>query len=161
MRACLQCLVVVALMMLVGCGKTAYQPAKSSRVAATSKGYVRDGITYPHGLGGGLVEALHDSPRAQVEARKARGFMVAGFLCAGGGLALEALGVGMMVAGSERDEATGRGQLNTLGTVGAGIALGGIVTALVGAALATHAAAHATDAVNIHNDSVEATPPQP
>lgn len=57
-----QCLVVPGVSLLLGCGRTAYQPAKSARVAATSDGYVRDGIVYPAGFGGGLVEALHVSP---------------------------------------------------------------------------------------------------
>src|SRR6188474_2640546 len=107
MCRCARFVLIIALPVTAACGKTSYTPAKSPRVSVTSDGFVRDGMTYPTGLGGGLVDALHDSPRAQSEARTARSFAIGGFVCSIGGLTLEGVGLGMMVAGSERDDATG------------------------------------------------------
>jgi hypothetical protein len=151
------------LSMLSGCGSTQYKPIKSPRVSYTSDGFVRDGVTYPEGLGGGLVQAVQGNPRAEAEARSARSLTIASVVCMGGAVVALGTGIGLMAVGSRRDEMTGEPSSQTTVDVGGVVALGALALDVAALLLVSRANARAHDAINIYNDGVELqrTSPKP
>jgi hypothetical protein len=143
------------LSLLSACGSTQYKPIKSPRVSVTSDGFVRDGVTYPAGLGGGLVEAVHGNPSAEEDARKAKGLLIGSVVCLGGAVVSMGTGFGLVVAGTKTDESTGKVSSTPVATVGGILLLGSLALDVVGLILAHRANARAHDAINIYNDGVE------
>lgn len=157
-------LALLALGVVTGaCGGTAYEPARSPRIARVSNALVRDGKRYEEGLGGGVVEAVAGNPRAEREAERGHNLVIGGFVCSFAGLVAEGTGVGLMISGLEKND-QGRLELDSRGTWGLGLTLGGVATALVGVVVMASGQAHQQDAINIYNDGVSGPPspaPQP
>jgi hypothetical protein len=90
---------MLASVAMAACGGTAYEPARSPRIAWVSNGLVRDGKRYETGLGGGVVEAVAGNPRAQREAERGRGLVIGGFVCSVAGIVTEGVGLGLAFTG--------------------------------------------------------------
>ena len=134
---------VTAALVGLGCGTT-YTPRATGHVGlVVSHGgayYVKDGKRTPVGpLGGDLAALVATSPTAVAEARAARADLSVGVPCYATGIGGVALGI---LAFS--------GPVGWV-VVGAGAAIAGTGLGLMGAGLT-----HAVDAVNIHNDAVDA-----
>ncbi len=86
---------------------------KSGRVAMTSNGYVRDGVTYPNTFGG-LADAVKDNPRAHEKAEHASNLFTNGLITGGLGLAGEVGGIVLVATGTKHDDRTGETSTTTM-----------------------------------------------
>lgn len=134
---------IVAALLGLGCGTT-YAPRPTAHVSLViSRGgayYVKQGQRSPVGpLGGDLAALVSETPAAVAHAKAARADLSVGVPCYITGLGGVVVGI-LAVSGP-------------LGwvVIGAGGAIGGTGLGLMGAGLT-----HAVDAVNIHNDAVDA-----
>ncbi|HEX2656772.1 MAG TPA: hypothetical protein VHU40_00815 [Polyangia bacterium] len=130
-------------LLALGCGTT-YTPRPTAHVGVViSRGgayYVKNGQRTPVGpLGGDLAALVSESPAALAHAKAARADLSVGVPCYITGLGSVVVGI-LAFSGP-------------VGWVmmGAGGAIGGTGLGLMGAGLT-----HAVDAVNIHNDAVDA-----
>jgi hypothetical protein len=155
MRALVSCLLLAA-PLTSACTSTHYEPARSPHLVKVSEGYIRDGLKYPEGFGGGLVEAVHGCARAEAEARSARTHNIVGLVLSGAGLTLEGTGIVLALAGAGHDKSTQESTLSTSGKVGVAVALTGVVTTIVGGIVAADGPPKAMDAINMCNDEIDA-----
>jgi len=162
MNRCLGSWLLVCLV-TTGCGTTAYEPARSPRIAMVSGAYVRDGTRYSAGFASGLEEAVRGNPRAEDEARSAHGLMIGGFVVTIAGATAAGTGAAVWATGVRTDDA-GKIHSTSQSNIGAGVFLGGFLVECIGVALSNSGRAHELDAINIYNDGVSlpaAQPPSP
>jgi hypothetical protein len=144
-------LAATTLVAITGCS-THYVPRHAGLVAMTMRDgkpvYVRDGVSFEHGLlGGGLVDAVAGNPAATVAAREYHDRMSTGLFAS-------LVGIVAMIGGTTFSvgELAQEGDHNHTAGVAALVALGGMVLALTGASYAASAEPYRWDAINIFND---------
>jgi len=137
---------------------SSYEPARSPRIATVMDGgqptFVKDGQHFGSQVWGtGLVDAVEGNPRAEHHARVGRNLIAGGFALSIVGLATE-IG-GLVVAVHDQDQSPGHSSASGLAV---GLIVGGLVAALAGGVMIGAGQPHIYDAINIYNDSLEASP---
>jgi len=157
--------VTVALALLSEACSSSYQPARSPRISVIQEGgsptLVRDGQTYSVGLfGGGLGDAVEGNPAADEHATTYKTLSIAGWSVYVAGLGSSIAGIYLLADSNRGGGDSGQE------TAGAALALGGVAALVTSLVLISTAQPHLWDAVNIYNDSVDASlaypmPPPP
>jgi hypothetical protein len=141
-------LALVVVLGVTGCGATSsYRVADSPRVSIV---YDHGAKVYKNGKRyKDLLDAVADNPRAREEARAAQSIAVTSSWLVVGGWGLDiAAGTLIGVGAADHDK--------TLAWAGIGTAGAAMVVEIIAIAVASSAAPHVVDAINIYNDDVEA-----
>jgi hypothetical protein len=151
--------VVLASVLLGGCGATIYTPRPSPRIQVVPDGsqivLVKNGHRYATGtLGGAVEEAVEGNPQAEEEAREYRHRGIAGFILSTVGSVTAGVGAGVLI-GNEFQQNPSDG----LRDASIGMTIGGAVLSLVGSFIVSSAQPHLWNAINIYNDSLPAAYP--
>jgi len=148
--------VLLVLIFTQGC-TSSYEPARSPRIETVVDGgqptFVKDGVHFGGPVWGtGLVDAVHDNPRAEHHARVGRNLIVGGFVVSMAGLGAE---IGGLVVSAKANSSTAPDANSGLGTA---LVIGGLVVALTGVGMMLAGQPHVYDAINIYNDGIAARP---
>jgi len=152
-------LLIISFVLAPACASSQYQP-KARRFVS---GAVNAGVPklrrcdQTQVLGpffSGVPELFPADSAAQAPALQAkRNQTTAGILSIGGSV-LSGVGTAFVAVDLADDDGPGTNDIETLGAVGFGLAIGGLITSIAGASKTTQARARLLDAVNVYNDEV-------
>ncbi len=151
--------VVLASVLLGGCGATIYTPRPSPRIQVVPDGsglaLVKNGRHFTTGtLGGGVEEAVEGNPQAEEEAREYRHRGVAGFILSTVGSVTAGVGAGVLVGNELQQNPS-----STLLDASIAMTIGGAVLSIIGSLVASSAQPHLWNAINMYNDGLQVAVP--